>query len=297
VPPVPGRVGHETIYGLAMSSDRRHIWYAQLGIGCFGSFDIETRKFETVVQLADANAGPRRIAMSDQDVLYVALYGSGQLAEYDTRARRMIGIYDLPDRASAPYATTWDPKRKVVWIATSNANAIYRFDPRDKSFAVLPLPREGAFLRMLVVDRTSGDLVTSYANIVEDAPGPRMVVRIDLGDLPKRSAAAAASVAAPAAIAAALPSATAGGADVPALLLQRRCVACHQSGSTLIGPPYIAIAARHAADGPAAAEVLAHKIVLGGGGSWGVVPMPPSQNVSLDEARRLAGWILAQKPD
>ena len=130
VPPVPGRVGNETIYGLAMSSDRRHLWYAQLGIGCFGSFNIETGKFETVVQLPDGNAGPRRISMSDQDILYVALYGSGQLAEYDTRARRMIGVYDLPDRASAPYATTWDPKRKVVWIATSNANAIYRFDPR-----------------------------------------------------------------------------------------------------------------------------------------------------------------------
>ena len=27
-------------YGIAMSSDRRHIWYSQLGIGCFGSFNV-----------------------------------------------------------------------------------------------------------------------------------------------------------------------------------------------------------------------------------------------------------------
>jgi cytochrome c len=280
VPAVPGRTGNEQIYGLAMSSERTHVWYSQLGIGCFGSFNIETGKFETLVQLPDANAGPRRIALSDADVLYVALYGSGQLAEYDTRARRMIGIYDLPDRASAPYATTWDPKRQVVWIATSNANLLYRFDPRDKSFAVLPLPREGAFLRMVAVDRTTGALVTSYANIVQDVPGPRMVVKIDLGDQPAPVAGAAATAV----------------AGMPALLERHRCVACHAASETLIGPPYVAIASRHAAGGAAAAEVLARKIMLGGGGSWGAVPMPPSQGLALADARALADWVLAQKP-
>jgi streptogramin lyase len=182
VPAVAGRSGRELLYGIVMTSDRRHVWYSQVGIGCFGSFNTETLEFETVVQLPDSNSGPRRVAVSDRDVLYVPLYGSGQLVEYDTRARRMIGVYDLPDRASAPYATTWDPKRKVVWIPTSNADAIYRFDPRDKTFAVLPLPREGAFLRMLEVDRQTGALVTSYANILENVHGPRMVVKIDLTD-------------------------------------------------------------------------------------------------------------------
>jgi streptogramin lyase len=182
VPPVPGRTGREALYGIVMSADRTRVWYSQLGIGRFGSFNVETLKFETEVLLDDKRSGPRRVTMSDKDVLYVPLYGSGQLAEYDTRARKMIGIYDLPDRASAPYAVTWDSKRKVVWIPTSNANVIYRFDPRDKSFAVVPLPREGAFLRMLIVDKTTGALVTSYANIVENVHGPRMAVSIDLGD-------------------------------------------------------------------------------------------------------------------
>jgi len=166
VPAIPDRTGGEQLYGLAMASDRTHIWYCQLGIGAFGSFNVQTRKFETVVQFPDQNAGPRRITISDQDVLYLALYGSGQLAEYDTRTRKMIGVYDLPDRASAPYAVTWDAKRKVVWIPTSNANLIYRFDPRDKSFAVVPLPREGAFMRMVEVDKHTGALITAYGNIV-----------------------------------------------------------------------------------------------------------------------------------
>jgi streptogramin lyase len=191
IPAVPGRIGNENVYGIVMSSDRTHVWYAQLGIGCFGSFNTQTLKFETVVQMPDASSGPRRVAMSDRDVLYVALYNSGQIAEYDTHANTMLGVYDLPDRASAPYATTWDPLRKVVWIATSNSNLIYRFDPRDKSFAVLPLPREGAFLRMLAVDKATGALVTSYANIVENVRGPRMVVTIDLGDEAARRLASA----------------------------------------------------------------------------------------------------------
>ncbi len=296
VPPVPGRSGNEQLYGLAMNSARTHVWYSQLGIGCFGSFNILTGQFETLVQLEDANAGPRRMSMSDEDVLYVALFGSGQLAEYDTRARRMIGVYDLPDRASAPYSTTWDPKRKVVWIATSNANLLYRFDPRDKSFAVLPLPREAAFLRMVVVDRTSGALISSYANIVEDVQGPRSVVTIDLGDLPAPPARASVPTPGGAALQPGAAAVAAAASDVPALLQRHRCVACHAQTDTLIGPPYVAIAARHAGDGAASVEVLARKIVHGGGGTWGQVPMPPSQSLPLAEARTIAGWVLAQRP-
>ncbi|HWG31953.1 MAG TPA: hypothetical protein VN676_15460 [Steroidobacteraceae bacterium] len=193
IPPVPGRKGGEQVYGLAMSPDHTHVWYAQVGIGSFGSFNTQTLRFETQVSLPSPTAGPRRISMSDDGVLYLALYGAGQLAAYDTRALKMIGIYDLPDRASAPYSTTWDPQRRVVWISTSNADAIYRFDPKDRSFGVLPLPRERAFLRSVNIDRHTGALVTSYANIVEHVRGPRMALIIDLGD---RAAAAARSPAA-----------------------------------------------------------------------------------------------------
>jgi virginiamycin B lyase len=182
IPPVRGREGNEQVYGLAMSPDRVHVWYCQLGIASFGSFNTDTLKFETHVEFASPNAGPRRMSMSDDGVLYLALYGAGQLAAYDTKVRQSIGIYDLPDRASAPYATTWDPARKVVWISTSNGDVIYRFDPRKREFGVLPLPRERGFLRMLHVDRASGALVTSYANIVEHVRGPRMALLIDPGD-------------------------------------------------------------------------------------------------------------------
>lgn len=183
VPDVPGRSDRPpALYGLVMTADRKELWYSQLNIGMFGSFDIETLQFETAVRLPMVDAGPRRLTITEDDVMYVSLYGSGQLVEYDTKAKRQIGVYDLPDAASAPYAATWDPVRKVLWIATSNADVIYRFDPRTKAFGVLPLPRDAAFLRMIDIDPETGMLVTCYANIVEFVHGPRMALLIDPGD-------------------------------------------------------------------------------------------------------------------
>src|SRR5690606_36081158 len=181
-PPSPGRPGRTALYGLIMTKDRSEAWYSQLRNGTIGALDLERKDYIEPIQLPDRNAGPRRITISDEDVIYFALYGSGQLAEVDAKRRELIGLYDLPDTASAPYATTWDPVRRVVWIATSNGDVIYRFDPRTKAFGVLPLPREQAFLRMIDVDPRTGVLVSSYANIVDIGQGPRMALIIEPGD-------------------------------------------------------------------------------------------------------------------
>lgn len=182
-PAVAGRPPENAqLYGLAMTEDQQYVWYSQLGIGVIGCFNVETEEFETVVALPDAESGPRRIAIGDDGILYVPLYGAGQLLVYDTRARKQLGVYDLPHRGSAPYAVTWDPVRKVVWIPTSNADAIYRFDPGTRQFSVIPLPRQRAFLRMIDIDPESGLLVSAYANIVEQVHGPRMALIVDPGD-------------------------------------------------------------------------------------------------------------------
>ncbi|MYE49554.1 MAG: hypothetical protein F4X96_08980 [Gammaproteobacteria bacterium] len=182
-PEIPGRPGARAqLYGALMESDRKHVWYSQLGIGAFGSFNTETLEFEELVVMPSMNAGPRRLTISEEDILYVPMFGGGQLVEYDTQARKQIGIYDLPDRGSAPYAVTWDPVRQVVWIATSNADVIYRFDPSTKEFGVLPLPRQRAYLRMLQVDPDTGVLVSSYGNVPIMAYGRRMAFIIDPGD-------------------------------------------------------------------------------------------------------------------
>ncbi len=180
-PVQPGRKsGDMSLYGIVMTSDRQHVCYTQLG-GDFGCFNTETLSYETTVAFP-AGAGPRRMAITENDIIYIPLFGTGQLVEYDARIGKQTASYDLPDLASAPYAATWDIKRRVVWIATSNADVIYRFDPDKKIFGVIPLPRQKAYLRMLAVDPNTGHLVTAYANLPETADGPRMAVVIEPGD-------------------------------------------------------------------------------------------------------------------
>lgn len=92
----------------------------------------------------------------------------------------------------------------------------------------------------------------------------------------------------------AISPATRGQPDnqIPKLLKERRCYACHELTQQLIGPSYQAIANRHGPRAEVMTEVLAHKIINGGGGNWGLVPMVPNEHVTLDESRAMATWIL-----
>ena len=82
--------------------------------------------------------------------------------------------------------------------------------------------------------------------------------------------------------------------DGAKLVQARRCYPCHNMDQTLIGPPYKAIALRHAKNRDIMVDVLAEKIIVGGGGNWGVVPMVPNEQVSREEAKVIARWILDQ---
>ena len=80
------------------------------------------------------------------------------------------------------------------------------------------------------------------------------------------------------------------------LALKKHCDECHAVDATRIGPPFMAVAIRHRAEGPAAVEPLAQKIIHGGAGNWGDIPMIPNERVSLEEARALARWVLSLAP-
>ena len=298
VPQSKGREGRGAVYGLIMTKDRKQVWYSQLENGIFGGFDIEREQFIGPFVLPDRNAGPRRITINDDDIIYFALYGGGQLADFDAKTRTMVGVYDLPDTGSAPYSATWDPVRRVVWVLTANGDVIYRFDPRSKQFGALPMPRQQAFLRMLDVDPRTGVLITSYANIVDVVQGPRMALIIEPGDgaYPQKFEAQFSGSARPVSAAAPRPTAPPAGASGSQLVDNARCYICHDAAKVALGPPFQAIAARYAAQRTQAREQLAQKIVHGGGGSWGLVPMVPNEWVTLDEARAMADWILAQAP-
>ena len=72
----------------------------------------------------------------------------------------------------------------------------------------------------------------------------------------------------------------------------RSCNACHAVDETRIGPAYRSIGLRYRANGAEAVDWLATKIISGGAGSWGSVPMVSNPAVAPDEARAIARWIL-----
>ena len=74
----------------------------------------------------------------------------------------------------------------------------------------------------------------------------------------------------------------------------KSCLACHATDKKLVGPSYKDVAAKYAGQKDAAA-MLATKIQKGGVGAWGQVPMPANPQVSADEAKTLAAWVLSIK--
>ena len=78
------------------------------------------------------------------------------------------------------------------------------------------------------------------------------------------------------------------------LATAKNCMACHAVDKKLVGPSYKDVAAKYAGQKDAAAKLEA-KVMKGGSGTWGPVPMPANPQVSADEAKKLVAWILAQK--
>ena len=70
------------------------------------------------------------------------------------------------------------------------------------------------------------------------------------------------------------------------------CIACHGEAEVRIGPSYEAIALRYQGRDEQTREILARKIMAGGAGNWGVVPMVANPQLTLEQARAAVDWIL-----
>ena len=79
-----------------------------------------------------------------------------------------------------------------------------------------------------------------------------------------------------------------------ALANTKNCMACHAVDKKLVGPSYKEVAAKYAAD-KGAVDKLAGKIMKGGSGTWGAVPMPANAQVNEAEAKKLAAWVMSIK--
>ncbi|MBM3395005.1 MAG: c-type cytochrome [Betaproteobacteria bacterium] len=86
----------------------------------------------------------------------------------------------------------------------------------------------------------------------------------------------------------------AGGAQADeALAKAKNCVACHAKDKKLVGPSFKDVAAKYATD-KEATKKLTTKVIKGGSGAWGSIPMPPNA-ISEAEAGKLVAWVMSIK--
>ena len=78
------------------------------------------------------------------------------------------------------------------------------------------------------------------------------------------------------------------------LATAKNCMACHAIATKVVGPAYKDVAAKYAGQKDAV-EKLTAKLMKGGSGVWGTIPMPANPQVTPEEAKKLAIWVLHQK--
>lgn len=78
------------------------------------------------------------------------------------------------------------------------------------------------------------------------------------------------------------------------ILASLDCTTCHKINEKSIGPAYMDVSKKYEAT-EANIDSLAHKVIKGGTGVWGTVPMTPHPNLSLDSAREVVKYVLSLK--
>jgi cytochrome c len=78
------------------------------------------------------------------------------------------------------------------------------------------------------------------------------------------------------------------------MIVSLDCTTCHKINDKNIGPAYADVAKKYETT-DANIEMLAQKVIKGGSGNWGSVPMTPHPAVSVDSAKEMVRYILNLK--
>ena len=87
-------------------------------------------------------------------------------------------------------------------------------------------------------------------------------------------------------------SASAGKSEGLALIEKSDCLTCHKMDVKVVGPSYQEVADKYT---DADMDMLATKIIEGGKGNWGEIPMSAHAGMSKDNAKKMVAYILTLK--
>jgi len=78
------------------------------------------------------------------------------------------------------------------------------------------------------------------------------------------------------------------------LMAASDCGTCHNKTEKVIGPAYVEIAAKYPSNDDNITK-LANKIIGGGSGVWGDIPMTPHTTTTVSDAKEMVKYILSLK--
>ncbi|MBE7169584.1 MAG: c-type cytochrome [Williamsia sp.] len=108
---------------------------------------------------------------------------------------------------------------------------------------------------------------------------------------PKKPVAAKAK---PGAVASSKPTAQTEPHEGEALITKSDCLVCHKINTRFVGPAYTDVAQKYASD-KGALQALTDKVIKGGTGVWGQVPMAPHPQLAREDAQKMVAYILSLK--
>jgi len=79
------------------------------------------------------------------------------------------------------------------------------------------------------------------------------------------------------------------------LISKSDCFTCHKIDEKLTGPPYREVANKYASYPDTIVPHLADKVINGGSGVWGDVPMLPHKALSKEDAETMVKYVLLLK--
>lgn len=125
------------------------VWWCRSADDKLGSLNPLTGRSSEI----DTGQGsrPRRIATAPDGMLWVTLYGKGQLAKIDPVAGKVVASYPLPGGNAGPYSVIVD-SAGTVWVNEIKLDTVVRFDPSTGAMQSIRLPSANIGIRKLTVD-------------------------------------------------------------------------------------------------------------------------------------------------
>jgi len=80
-------------------------------------------------------------------------------------------------------------------------------------------------------------------------------------------------------------------ADGKDLISKSDCLTCHKIEDKLVGPAYTLIATKYPQN-QHSLDTLTKKVITGGRGVWGPIPMAPHPNITQADANKMIKYIL-----